>query len=98
MGHDVAAALLATRVVGPLRRARRAGAGLEEQARQADQPCASMDLEATSPVSCCGSACSTVRHTSSTPGTPGRCGCGTGRWSRSCPAGRPGPRPSGARA
>ncbi|MFC9585923.1 PP2C family protein-serine/threonine phosphatase [Streptomyces yangpuensis] len=37
MGHDVDAALLATLVVGALRRARRAGAGLEEQARQADQ-------------------------------------------------------------
>lgn len=37
MGHDVAAALLATLVVGALRRARRAGTGLEEQARQADQ-------------------------------------------------------------
>lgn len=37
MGHDVAAALLATLVVGALRRARRAGADLEEQARQADQ-------------------------------------------------------------
>ncbi|MFD3568000.1 PP2C family protein-serine/threonine phosphatase [Streptomyces sp. NPDC058671] len=37
MGHDVDAALLATLVVGALRRARRAGAGLAEQARQADQ-------------------------------------------------------------
>ncbi|MCX5264029.1 PP2C family protein-serine/threonine phosphatase [Streptomyces sp. NBC_00199] len=37
MGHDVGAALLATLVVGALRRARRAGAGLAEQARQADQ-------------------------------------------------------------
>jgi serine phosphatase RsbU (regulator of sigma subunit) len=37
MGHDVAAALLATLVVGALRRARRAGAALDEQARQADQ-------------------------------------------------------------
>ncbi|MEU1508434.1 PP2C family protein-serine/threonine phosphatase [Kitasatospora sp. NPDC005748] len=37
MGHDVGAALLATLVVGALRRARRAGAGLDEQARQADQ-------------------------------------------------------------
>ncbi|MYS23629.1 MULTISPECIES: PP2C family protein-serine/threonine phosphatase [unclassified Streptomyces] len=37
MGHDVAAALLATIVVGAVRRARRAGVGLEEQARQADQ-------------------------------------------------------------
>jgi hypothetical protein len=37
MGHDVEAALLATLVVGALRRARRAGAGLDEQARQADQ-------------------------------------------------------------
>ncbi|MFG2679766.1 PP2C family protein-serine/threonine phosphatase [Streptomyces sp. NPDC048392] len=37
MGHDVAAALLATLVVGALRRARRGGAGLEEQARQGDQ-------------------------------------------------------------
>ncbi len=36
MGHDVAAALLATLAVGALRRARRAGAGLTEQARQAD--------------------------------------------------------------
>ncbi|MEU3504502.1 PP2C family protein-serine/threonine phosphatase [Streptomyces hundungensis] len=36
MGHDVAAALLATLVVGALRRARRAGADLQEQARQAD--------------------------------------------------------------
>ncbi|MFG2576140.1 PP2C family protein-serine/threonine phosphatase [Streptomyces sp. NPDC048481] len=37
MGHDVAAALLATLVVGALRRARRAGTSLEEQAHQADQ-------------------------------------------------------------
>jgi hypothetical protein len=37
MGHDVNAALLATVVVGALRRARRAGADLAEQARQADQ-------------------------------------------------------------
>ncbi|GGV46524.1 hypothetical protein GCM10010495_75070 [Kitasatospora herbaricolor] len=37
MGHDVDAALLATLLVGALRRARRAGAGLTEQARQADQ-------------------------------------------------------------
>ncbi|MEU8844622.1 PP2C family protein-serine/threonine phosphatase [Streptomyces roseus] len=37
MGHDVAASLLATLVVGALRRARRAGADLLEQARQADQ-------------------------------------------------------------
>ena len=37
MGHDVDAALLATLLVGALRRARRAGAGLAEQAHQADQ-------------------------------------------------------------
>ncbi|MDX2541407.1 PP2C family protein-serine/threonine phosphatase [Streptomyces sp. WI04-05B] len=37
MGHDVEAALLATLLVGALRRARRAGAGLAEQARQADE-------------------------------------------------------------
>ncbi|MFI0718975.1 PP2C family protein-serine/threonine phosphatase [Streptomyces sp. NPDC021224] len=37
MGHDVQAALLATLVVSALRRARRAGADLLEQARQADQ-------------------------------------------------------------
>ncbi|GAA2943743.1 PP2C family protein-serine/threonine phosphatase [Streptomyces enissocaesilis] len=37
VGHDVDAALLATLLVGALRRARRAGAGLAEQARQADQ-------------------------------------------------------------
>ncbi|MFG2437200.1 PP2C family protein-serine/threonine phosphatase [Streptomyces sp. NPDC048508] len=37
MGHDVQAALLATLAVGALRRARRAGADLVEQARQADQ-------------------------------------------------------------
>ncbi|WP_412566123.1 hypothetical protein [Streptomyces nojiriensis] len=37
MGHDVDAALLATLVVGALRRARRAGEDLAEQARQADQ-------------------------------------------------------------
>jgi hypothetical protein len=36
MGHDVNAALLATVAVGALRRARRAGADLAEQARQAD--------------------------------------------------------------
>ncbi|MFI0960172.1 PP2C family protein-serine/threonine phosphatase [Streptomyces sp. NPDC021080] len=36
MGHDVDAALLATLVVGALRRARRAGASLEEQAHEAD--------------------------------------------------------------
>ncbi|MFG2718529.1 PP2C family protein-serine/threonine phosphatase [Streptomyces sp. NPDC048416] len=37
MGHDVEAALLATLLVGALRRSRRAGAGLAEQARQADR-------------------------------------------------------------
>ncbi|MDW4907241.1 PP2C family protein-serine/threonine phosphatase [Streptomyces sp. ADMS] len=37
MGHDVDAALLATLLVGALRRARRAGADLGEQARQADE-------------------------------------------------------------
>lgn len=37
MGHDVNAALLATLLVGALRRARRAGADLAEQARQADR-------------------------------------------------------------
>ncbi|MFD4032436.1 PP2C family protein-serine/threonine phosphatase [Streptomyces sp. NPDC058637] len=37
MGHDVGAALLATLLVGALRRARRAGADLAEQARQADE-------------------------------------------------------------
>ncbi|MEU6851733.1 PP2C family protein-serine/threonine phosphatase [Actinacidiphila alni] len=37
MGHDVRAALLATLVVGALRRARRAGADLLEQADQADR-------------------------------------------------------------
>ncbi|MFD3808629.1 PP2C family protein-serine/threonine phosphatase [Streptomyces sp. NPDC058619] len=37
MGHDVDAALLATLVVSALRRARREGADLAEQARQADQ-------------------------------------------------------------
>ncbi|MGN5631170.1 PP2C family protein-serine/threonine phosphatase [Streptomyces sp. AC154] len=37
MGHDVRAALLATLAVGALRRARRAGADLVEQARQADE-------------------------------------------------------------
>ncbi|MEU6123685.1 PP2C family protein-serine/threonine phosphatase [Streptomyces sp. NPDC047123] len=36
MGHDVASAMLATLAVGALRRARRAGADLIEQARQAD--------------------------------------------------------------
>ncbi|MFD3613095.1 PP2C family protein-serine/threonine phosphatase [Streptomyces atroolivaceus] len=37
MGHDVDAALLATLVVGALRRARREGADLAEQAGQADR-------------------------------------------------------------
>ncbi|MFD9380142.1 PP2C family protein-serine/threonine phosphatase [Streptomyces sp. NPDC059999] len=37
MGHDVDAALLATLMVGALRRARRVGADLAEQAHQADQ-------------------------------------------------------------
>jgi serine phosphatase RsbU (regulator of sigma subunit) len=37
MGHDVDAALLATLVVGALRRARRAGASLEQQAHEADR-------------------------------------------------------------
>ncbi|MFE6482333.1 PP2C family protein-serine/threonine phosphatase [Streptomyces sp. NPDC057757] len=37
MGHDVEASLLATLLVGALRRARRAGADLAEQAREADQ-------------------------------------------------------------
>jgi serine phosphatase RsbU (regulator of sigma subunit) len=36
MGHDVHASMLATLVVGALRNARRAGAGLAEQARRAD--------------------------------------------------------------
>ncbi|MGW7344984.1 PP2C family protein-serine/threonine phosphatase [Streptomyces sp. NPDC054854] len=37
MGHDVGAAMLATLVMGALRRARRAGADLAEQAHQADR-------------------------------------------------------------
>ncbi len=37
MGHDVAAALAATILVGALRGARRAGAGLADQAHRADQ-------------------------------------------------------------
>lgn len=37
MGHDVAAALLATLLVGGLRNARRAGVGLAEQTRQASE-------------------------------------------------------------
>ncbi|WUD78281.1 serine/threonine-protein phosphatase [Streptomyces sp. NBC_00510] len=37
MGHDIDAALAATVLVGALRGARRAGAGLAEQARRADQ-------------------------------------------------------------
>lgn len=37
MGHEIDAALLATLAVGALRRARRAGADLAEQARQADR-------------------------------------------------------------
>ncbi|MCC5035983.1 serine/threonine-protein phosphatase [Streptomyces sp. WAC 00631] len=37
MGHNVDAALLATLLVGALRRARRAGAGLADQARDADR-------------------------------------------------------------
>ncbi|WP_034262032.1 SpoIIE family protein phosphatase [Actinospica robiniae] len=37
MGHDVNAALLATVAIGALRRVRRAGADLAEQAREADQ-------------------------------------------------------------
>ena len=37
MGHDVDAALLAALVAAALRRARQAGTGLDEQARQADQ-------------------------------------------------------------
>ncbi len=36
MGHDVAASVMATVVVGALRNARRAGVGLAEQARRAD--------------------------------------------------------------
>jgi serine phosphatase RsbU (regulator of sigma subunit) len=45
MGHDVHASMLATLVVGALRNARRAGAGLAEQARNAD---ASLDHYADS--------------------------------------------------
>ncbi|MFF1519512.1 PP2C family protein-serine/threonine phosphatase [Streptomyces sp. NPDC058305] len=43
MGHDIAAALAATVLVGALRGARRAGADLAEQARQADQALAAHD-------------------------------------------------------
>jgi serine phosphatase RsbU (regulator of sigma subunit) len=54
MGHDFDAALLATLLVGALRRARRAGAGLAEQARQADQAMREHGRQGYVTVSFCG--------------------------------------------
>ncbi|WSX60303.1 serine/threonine-protein phosphatase [Streptomyces sp. NBC_00986] len=56
MGHDVDAALLATLLVGALRRARRSGADLAEQARKADQAMREHGLRATSPAGFSASA------------------------------------------
>lgn len=83
MGHDVDAALLATLLVGALRRARRAGADLVEQARQADQAIHEYGRKGYVTGHSCASACSTARPSSSTPGTPGPCVCVTARCSRS---------------
>lgn len=47
------------------------------------RPCGSTAARATSPANYCVSASSTAGPSSSTPGTPGRCGCGTDRCGRS---------------
>ncbi|WTU17023.1 SpoIIE family protein phosphatase [Streptomyces sp. NBC_00073] len=73
MGHDVEAALLATLAVGALRRARRAGAELEVQALRPTGPSSTTAGGASSPGSCCASACSTGPLSSSTRGILGRC-------------------------
>lgn len=71
MGHDIQAALAATLLVSALRGARRAGAGLAEQAHRADR--ALVDHahgHATGLL--LRSNLHTGRPSSSTPGTPGR--------------------------
>lgn len=84
MGHDVDAALLATLLVGALRRARRQGASASPNRRRAPTgPWQSTAAAATSPDNCCGSACTTVEPSSSTPATPGPCACAAGRSRRS---------------
>jgi hypothetical protein len=79
MGHDVDAALLATLVVGALRRARRAGTALDEQARQADQALRDHGRQGYVTGQLLVSACSTAGRSSATPGTRCRCGCGRGK-------------------
>lgn len=80
MAHDVDAALLATLLVGALRRARRAGADLAEQARQAmrehgRQGYVTGQLLRISLID--------GKTEFINAGPPGRCGCGTDRCGRS---------------
>ncbi|MEU9060314.1 PP2C family protein-serine/threonine phosphatase [Streptomyces sp. NPDC048430] len=70
MGHDVDAALLATLLVGALRRARRQGADLAEQAQSADQAVAEHSGGRYVTGHCRGSTCTTVGPSSSTPAPP----------------------------
>ncbi len=85
VGHQVAAALLATLLVGGLRNGRRKGLDLAEQARYAND-CAGRERRAR-PVrhrsAAAGRPAHRHRRRSSTPGTRSRCGCATAGWRRS---------------
>ena len=78
MGHEVAAALLATLMVGGLRNARRAGVGLAEQARWPTTGSPTTRRRAgSSPARSDASTCAPGRPRSSTPVIRCRSGCAT---------------------
>ena len=90
VGHQVAAALLATLLVGePAQRAaqgprpRRAGP-VRQRLRWPRTP----HRASSSPAAACGSTCAPAPARSSTPGTRSRCGCATAGWRRSSCASR----------
>lgn len=82
MGHDTHSALLATLLVGALRRARRTGCDALMQANHAHQPCCAT-AAAWPPASCCASTWEQACANWSTPAIPGRCGCATAPSKRS---------------
>jgi hypothetical protein len=83
-GHDVAAALLATLLVGSLRNGRRRGLDLGEQAWNAnDALVAHSSAGSSSPVSSCGSTSTLHQRRSSMLAAHSLCGCATGASRRS---------------
>lgn len=83
MGHDVGAALLATLLVGALRRARRAGADLAVQAYEADQAVREHGFQGYVTGQLLRIDLNDGKTEFINAGHPGRCGCGTERCGRS---------------